>query len=248
MKPVESAPTVGLSRAAPSAGQIALGGLLIASAVLVANSNTFQLPFVFDDRASILDNPTIRHLWPIWDALSPPRGTGVTVAGRPVLNLSFAFNYAISGLDGWSYRALNLAIHALAGLTLFGLIRRTLALPAPAARFGEHARLLALTITGIWALHPMQTESVTYLVQRAESLMGLFYLLTIYCYLRSVDARRPGIWYGLAIAACLFGMGTKEVMVSAPLMVLLHDRTFVAGSFAAAWRRRKGLYAGLACT
>ncbi len=225
-----------------------LGGLVIFGATLAANSNTFRLPFVFDDRASVLENPTIRHLWPLWDALSPPHGTGVTVAGRPVLNLSFAFNYAISGLDGWSYRALNLVIHALAGLTLLGLVRRTLALPALAVRFGEQAGWLALTIAGVWTLHPLQTESVTYLVQRAESLMGLFYLLTMYGYVRSIDARRPGIWHGLAVAACLLGMGTKEVMVSAPLMVLLHDRTFVAGSFAAAWRRRKGLYVALACT
>lgn len=224
---------------------ILLGGAGLALAAFAAYANSFQAAFVFDDRASVLDNPTIRSLG---QALFPPGGTGVTVAGRPILNLSFALNYAISGLDGWSYHALNLVIHVLSGLALFGLVRRTLARPPLAARFGEPAGWLALAIAGVWTLHPLQTESVAYLAQRAESLMGLFYLLTLYCFVRSADTARPAAWYGLATTACLLGMGTKEVMVSAPLMVLLHDRTFVAGSFAEAWRRRKALYAGLAST
>jgi tetratricopeptide (TPR) repeat protein len=243
---------------------LAGGGIVLAG--LAAYHNSFPAPFVFDDRASILDNPTIRHLWPVWEALSPPHGAGVTVAGRPILNLSFAINYAISGLDGWSYHLLNLVIHILAGLTLFGIVRRTLLRSVGAQAVGAqtccalgdgrsksaplHADAIpiALTIALLWTLHPLQTESVTYLVQRAESLMGLFYLLTMYCYIRSVDAPRPGIWQGLAVTACLLGMGTKEVMVTAPLMVLLYDRTFVAGSFREAWRTRGRFYAVLGAT
>ncbi len=102
-------------------------GLAIVAAAFVAYANTFSAPFVFDDVASITDNPTIRHLWPLRDALSPPPDWGFTVSGRPVLNLSLAVNYAISGLDVWSYHLVNLLIHALAGLALFGVVRRTLA-------------------------------------------------------------------------------------------------------------------------
>jgi tetratricopeptide (TPR) repeat protein len=89
---------------------------------------------------------------------------------------------------------------------------------------------------------------VTYIVQRAESLMGRFYLLTLYGFVRSVDAPAPGRWQVLSVAACLLGMATKENMVSAPVLVLLLDRTFAAGSFAEAWRRRRGFYAALATT
>jgi len=90
---------------------------------------------------------------------------------------------------------------------------------------------------------------VTYLVQRAESLMGLFYLTTLYCFIRGAQEENPGrVWPVLSICACLLGMGTKEVMVSAPVIVLLYDRTFLAGSFREAWRRRRGLLAGLAAT
>ena len=138
----------------------------------------------------------------------------------------------------------NLAIHYLAGLALFGIVRRTLA-----RRKDPAAALIAFSAALVWALHPLQTESVTYIIQRAESLMGLFYLVTLYCFIRGAEAdgrQRP--WFALCVAACLLGMATKEVMVSAPLIVLLYDRTFVAGSFREAWRRRWGLHAALAAT
>jgi len=100
----------------------------------------------------------------------------------------------------------------------------------------------------LWLVHPLQTESVTYLVQRAESLMGLFYLLTLYCFIRGAEPGRPARWFVLSFVSCLLGMGTKEVMVSAPFIVLLYDRTFLAGSFAAAWQRRGRVYLALAST
>ena len=214
--------------------------LLIAAAALAAYANSFTGPFVLDDLPSIAANPTIRHLGA---ALRPSAAT--TGGGRPILNLSLAINYAISGSAVWSYHALNLAIHVLAGLALFGIIRRALE-----RRTGTAAPSIAFAAALLWILHPLQTESVTYIVQRAESLMGLFYLLTLYCFIRGsgtegVRARR---WYALSIAACLLGMGTKEVMVSAPLVALLYDRTFLAGGFREAWRRRAPVYAGLGCT
>ncbi|HEY5079078.1 MAG TPA: tetratricopeptide repeat protein, partial [Opitutaceae bacterium] len=170
---------------------------------------------------------------------------GSTVAGRPVLNLSLALNYAISGTGVWSYHAFNLAIHVLAGLALLGILRRTLAL-----RGDPRATAIALSVALLWTLHPLLTESVTYIVQRAESLMGLLYLLTLYCFLRGATATRRSAraWYALSIGACLLGMGTKEVMASAPLIVLLYDRTFVAGSFREAWRQRGRFHLGLGAT
>ena len=90
---------------------------------------------------------------------------------------------------------------------------------------------------------------MTYLSQRAESLMGLFYLFTLYCFIRGSEAAGGHLgWWLLAVAGCLFGMATKEVMVSAPVIIVLYDRTFVAGSFREAWQRRKGLYLALAAT
>ena len=212
---------------------------LIAAAAVAAYGWTFSAPMLFDDIDAIVKNPTIR----LWNtAFWAPGNT--TAAGRPILNLSFALNYAMSGTAVWSYHALNLAIHVLAGLTLFGIVRRTL------ARRGEAAAgLTGFAAALLWTLHPLQTESVTYIVQRAESLMGLFYLLTVYCFIRSAESEVPRRrWFACSVAACLLGMATKEVMVSAPLVVLLYDRTFLAGSFREAWRRRRGLHLALAAT
>ena len=251
---------------------IMLSAALIALSAVAAYHTSFAGSFVYDDEAAIVENPTIRQLWPIWPAFSPPCD-GRTVSGRPLLNLSLALNYALDGLDAWGYHALNLAIHIAAAWLLFGIVRRTFLTPALRNRFGRAATPLALASAVLWAVHPLQTESVTYIVQRAESLMGFFYLLTLYCVIRGTGAgtvpffaaqnptlsmavggekgdcppqRCSWLWYAAAVLACLLGMATKEVMVTAPLVVLLYDRTFVAGSFREAWRRRGRLYLGLA--
>jgi protein O-mannosyl-transferase len=220
-------------------------GVIVLAAV-AAYHNGFAGQFIFDDSVSITENPTIRHLWPIWNVLSPPATAGV--GGRPVVNLSLAVNYALGGRTVQGYHALNLAIHILAGLTLFGVARRTLLRQVLRGRFDTSAPRLALAAAVLWAVHPLQTEAVTYVSQRAESLMGLFYLLTVYCFIRGTESVRSGLWFTLSLVACLLGMASKEVMVSAPLLVLLYDRTFVAGSFREAWTRRWRLYLALAGT
>lgn len=219
-------------------GRIALGIVFL---TVLAYANSLTSFYLFDDAGAIIDNPTIRHLG---TALAPiPNGT--PVSGRPLVNLTFALNYEVSGLDVRSYHVANLLIHVLAVLALFGLIRRTLLLPAIAPRFREGATEIAGVASLLWAVHPLQTESVSYMSQRAESLAGLFYLLTLYAFVRGLQDRR---WLGLSVAACLAGMASKEVMVSAPIIVLLFDRTFCAGSFLAALRQRALYYAGLAAT
>ncbi len=286
-----------------------LAGAALVLAGLAVYANSLTGPFIFDDLLSIPQNPTIRRLLA---SLSPPGG-GVTVTGRPVLNLSFAVDYALSGNHVWSYHALNLLIHLCAGLALFGIVRRTLLNAGRGRRtppVGETAAFsdaalqsgagsIAFAAALLWLVHPLQTESVTYVVQRAESLMGLFYLLTFYCFIRGVERQEPrdqktrgpndqatkgptgeetrklggtsvprpagsparsrltsplpqslgsSVWFAASFLSCLLGMGTKEVMVSVPVMVFLYDRAFLAGSFRAAWHRRGRVHLALAAT
>ena len=218
------------------------------AAGLLAYHNSFTGSFILDDLQAIPENPSIRHLWPIWQPLSPPHKGGLTVEGRPLINLSLAVNYAIGGTEVQGYHALNLTIHILAGLTLFGIMRRTLLQPRLCERFGAVANELALAVAVLWTVHPLQTESVTYIIQRAESITGLFYLLVLYCFIRATESARPHVWYGLCLSACALGMASKEVMASAPLLVMLYDRAFISGSFPEAWHRRWPLYLALAST
>ena len=220
---------------------------LLILATLAAYHNCLTAPFVFDDASAIVKNATIRHLWPLGGALTPPTEAG-GVCGRPLVNLTLAINYALSGTDTWSYHSLNLAIHILAGLALFGIARRTFLQPPLHARFGAVAQPLALVVAGLWTLHPLQTESVTFVVQRNESLMGLLFLLTLYAFIRGTKKSGASAWLILSVFTCLLGMASKEVMVSAPLIVLLYDRTFTAGTFRAAWQRRRKFYAALSAT
>jgi tetratricopeptide (TPR) repeat protein len=318
------------------AGWIPLvAGVLLVLAAFIAYSNSFAGPFIFDDEIWITRNPTLHHLWPLGPVLFPP--PDLVVRGRPILNLSLAINYALSGDRVGSYHGLNLTVHVVAALAVFGIVRRTLlrlrlrragpasagvrtgpasvglqtgpasvglraglvpvavraasgstnrqtAGPAlsqpevasPAPHFLDSATALAFVVALLWMLHPLQTEAVTYIIQRAESLMGMFYLLTLYCFIRGAErglgfmpdlqkarsqsARRgslpksafslqsSALWFAASIVSCLLGMATKEVMVSAPVIVLLYDRTFMAGSFREAWRQRRWVHLGLAAT
>jgi len=234
---------------------------LIVAAGLAAYSNCYKGQFVYDGVDAVEKNICIRKLWPLSEAMSLPlTKTGTTVDGRPVLSLSFALNYALFGPSLTAYHAGNLAIHIAAALVLFGLVRRVARGAGRGAGDG-----LAAAVALLWVVHPIQTESVTYVAQRAESLMGLFYLLTLYAAVRGFecDARsgtsdsRPAtsdrrrarrLWYAASIVACGLGMATKEVMISAPLVVLACDYIFVRGSLKEIFRRRWGFCAGLAAT
>lgn len=220
---------------------------LIFLAGLAAYHNSFRGAFVMDDSTAVVRNTTIRTpLTP--SVLSPPRRTAVS--GRPLVNLSLALNYAIGGLDVTSYHVVNLIVHVLAALVLFGVVRRTLSSPGLEDRYRERASELATAIALLWVVHPLASESVDYTIQRTELMMGLFLMLTLYCSFRSFEAprrpRRRRIWQAGALAAFALGMASKEVAAVAPLLVLVGDALFWSGSFRDAVLRRWRLYAGFA--
>jgi len=220
-----------------------LAAALIAVAALAAYHNSFTGPFVFDDTLAIVENTTLRQLGS-WDVLRPPAGQGLTVEGRPLLNVSLALNYAFGGPAVFGFHVANLAIHLATALALFGLIRRTLIRPVLPEPLRAHAAPLALVIALLWVVHPLQTESVTYIIQRAESLMGFFYVGAIYAFARGADGGGMR-WFAAAVLAAWCGAATKEVAAAIPLLALLYDRTFVAGAFRAAWQARRGVHLAL---
>jgi tetratricopeptide (TPR) repeat protein len=211
-------------------------GLLVAL-VAATYSTALHGAFVFDDFAGVVDNTSIRS----WStALTPPRNT--TVAGRPITNLTFAANYALSELSPGPIHATNIAIHLLAGLVLLLLVRATLRLPRFQDRFDP---LLAFFIAALWLVHPLQTESVTYVVQRVESLGGLFVLLTMLCSLKAHE-RQSWLWSIAAVVSALLGVGAKEIAAVAPVLVVLFDRAFLFDSLHTALKTRWKFYIALA--
>jgi tetratricopeptide (TPR) repeat protein len=181
------------------------------------------------------------------------------------VNLTFAINYRLDGFNPAGYHLVNVFVHICSAVLLWAVVRRTLRLEYFDGRFTSSAGWLALLAAMLWAVHPLLTEAVIYAVQRTELMMAMFYIATLYCSMRywaalnrplpSGEGRGEGqprqravFWLILAVIACLAGMASKEVMVSAPLMVLLFDRTFVAGSLPRALRRSWPLYVSLAAT
>lgn len=228
--------------AAPIAATSALWhGILVAAAAVLVYANSLSGPFILDDDAAITANPAIRSFRSV---LNDQRDT--PIAGRPVVGLSLAANYALGGLSVRGYHVVNVAIHATCGLLLLGLTRRTLSSPRLERRFGRRGADLALAVAVIWAVHPLNTEAVNYITQRTESLMALFYLLTLYASIRSMGSRHAATWQMLAAASCFLGMGCKETMATAPVMIVLYDRVFVFASFREGFSRRCRFYGCLA--
>lgn len=218
----------------------------LAAAIAIVYARALAGPFVFDDQTAIVGNTTLRALAPLGDVLVQP--PDLTISGRPLVALSLALNYAQAELDPRPYRATNALVHWLCALLVFGVLRRTLRSPRLAARFGPRADGLALAGAFLFALHPLASEVVCYVSARTESLMAAFYLATLYLAIRARESARPWGWVAGAVACCALGMACKEVMVSAPLVVALHDWVFWGRAEGRARRVRAATWAGLAAT
>src|SRR5688500_4254095 len=224
---------------------------LVASVVVAAGGlaylTSFSGVFVFDDVPAIVENHSIRSL-SLPEVLRPP--ASATVSGRPVANVTFALNYMV-GAGPFGFHLVNLSVHLAAALLLVGVVRRSLdqvtTLGTSAAAAG-----LAAVIGLLWVTHPLHVSSVTYIVQRVESLMGLLFLATLYSAIRAWEparARDHRRWVLLSAVCCALGMATKEPMVMAPVLVWLWDVVFQKSSWLP-WRNteRRAIYAMLAAT
>jgi tetratricopeptide (TPR) repeat protein len=218
---------------------------VIAAVIAAAYSNSFQGPFVIDDQASVVQNPSIRDLTRLDRVFSPTPDS--PVAGRPLVNLTFAIDYALYGLSVTGYHVTNLAWHLACAWLLFAVVRRTFAQPSMPPGVARDAPDLALAVALVWGVHPLTTEVVDYLSQRTEAMMACFLLLTLYAAIRSTTSTDRG-WHALAIGACLAGTLCKETIAVAPLLVALYDRVFVYRSWKDAAAARGSLYLGLAAS
>jgi protein O-mannosyl-transferase len=214
--------------------------LILLLAGVAVYSNSFHAPLIFDDDICVLKNPDIRTLSPIWRPLL--FNDHSTSYGRSISNFSYALNYAMGGVSVYSYHVMNVLIHVFSAAFLFGIVRRTLLLPPLKDRLSQQATGLGFTISLLWMLHPIQTACVTYIAQRPSILVGFFYLLTLYCFIRSQDSSPSLAWQVGAILACALGMLSKEIMITCPMFIFLYDRIFCSLSFKTLWEKRRKFY------
>ncbi len=223
-------------------------GWLIIGLALLAYANSFRVPFLFDDVPSIAENAAIYPAphWP--DALGLDLPGGLTVSGRPGLNLSFALNTTLAGPGIVGFHVFNLLIHLGTGTLIWLVLGRALRRPPLPGWTREAAPWLATITSAWWLLHPLQTEAVTYIVQRAESLAALSIMAALFAFDRGLAAtgRVATRWFVAAALINALGMTTKEVVAVAPLLFWAYDRTFYAGTWRSALRARPLPYLGLA--
>jgi len=214
---------------------LTLAGVL----VILAYARALNGPFVFDDHRNISDNAHIRlRHWTssaILDAAfkSPAKN-------RPVANISFALNYAFRRLDRRAMRVVNILIHLANAAVLYFFLEATLATPALHEQRNALNWLPAATAL-VWALHPLHTESVSYIVQRMTSMAALFYMLSLLCYAKArLATKRPArrMLYALCIFSGLLALGSKEISAMVPLFILLYEWFFFQ-SCSAAWLKKK---------
>lgn len=230
----------------------AIAVLLIAAGGLAAYANGFTDLFLgLDAKQSIRDNPHIRSLWPLSEALSLPLWGSVvvteqhpSVAYRPTYSFLLALTHHFFGLAPQAFHAVALGIHILAGLVLFGLVRRTASRWSRDSLPADRATWFALAVALVWLLHPLQTESVTYFAQLSEASMGLMLFVAIGCAARAIDGPSRRGWQAAAVAACALSMGSKQSAVILPLLVLSYDHVF--GADDGRRRYRPGFYVALA--
>ncbi len=199
---------------------------------------SFKTPFIFDDDRTVSLNENIMHLWPAdW----------LLHESRPAGSLTFALNYQLTGLSLTGFHLTNTAIHVLSAWVLFLLLSLVLRLPGKDQLPALKAQGLAFAVALIWLVHPLNTQAVSYIAQRYESQMGLFFLTTIYCLTRGSLATKGSKWgwYVGAIAAGWLGMGTKEVMCTVLVVGPLFDRAFLASTWKEVVRQRGWVYASI---
>jgi Flp pilus assembly protein TadD len=222
---------------------IAIGA--ITATVLSCYAHTLRYPFIFDDIPNIESNQNIRMESLSLDAIKRA-SFEAPVKGRPLAHLSFALNYWLGGLDVWGYHAVNIAIHIAASILVYFLADVTLRLyrSTEGIRVGwlnDNRRLYIAVLTSlIFALHPMQIQSVTYLVQRMNSMAAAFYLLALWLYilgrLRPMGKRRWLYWIA-ALGSWGISLGSKQIGIVLPVTILLYEWFFFQ-NLSGRWIRR----------
>ena len=247
--------------------------LILTLLVAAIYADTLKVPYYFDDSHNIRDNPHIR-LQDLSFKNLLKAGFESPASNRPVANISFGLNYYVGGSDVFGYHLVNIIIHMTTGLLLFFLMKTTLQLSGwtggdfsalKAADGGSEpargwrsldASVVSFWAAALWLVHPVQTQSVTYIVQRMNSMAALFFVLSLLLYVqgrisqkRRSDSLRPlsippAVWFGGSLAGGLLALGSKEIAGTLPFVVFLYEWYFFQ-DLSRSWLKRNLIYAVL---
>ena len=201
---------------------------LIVGVALVAYSNTFHVPFQFDDRPNIINNPNVQIKVFTWERLEQLVRNTYKETIRVFSYFTLALNYYFGEFNVFGYHLVNFFIHITSGIFLYWFLLLTFNLPSLKEKYGPFSYKVALFSSLIFIAHPIQTQSVTYIVQRMSSMAGMFYLLSLILYIKGrLSFGRTRLFYfgGMALSY-LLGVFSKENVAILPLFVALYEFYF----------------------
>ncbi len=190
-------------------------------------SNAINGPFIFDDWPNIFENEAIRL-----KTFSPTNLLKVALENeknrhRPVPMLSFAINYYIHQYNVAGYHIVNICIHIINGILLYYLLMTTLSFPVNSSRVRERALLISMVGAFIWLIHPIQTQSVSYITQRMNSMSALFFLLAMIFYTRARSVSKNNIlWWSGVVISGVMGVLCKQNAAMLPVFIFLYEYFF----------------------
>ncbi|MFQ5454578.1 MAG: tetratricopeptide repeat protein [Nitrospirota bacterium] len=227
--------------------------LIIPVIVIILYSNTIDVPFYFDDYAIIVDNIFIKITTLSPDGFMKGIFNNDSVR-RLVTNITFAINYYFGGLDVSGYHIVNIIIHIITTISLYLFLKITLEIRGQRIKefrvssfeFRDKPFWIAIIAALLWSTSPVQTQAVTYIVQRATSMATMFYILSLLCYVKGrvswnrsqkSKVRNKGksdglltsnFWLLTSLFFALLAFGSKEITITLPLIIILYEIYFFA--------------------
>jgi tetratricopeptide (TPR) repeat protein len=212
--------------------------LLFGVIVFLLYSNTFQSPYIFDDWYHIEANRHIRLTSLSWDGIR--QAAFDSPLNRPVAYITLGLNYYFHGYALFGYHLVNIIIHLGAAIFLYLFLQTTLSLQQ-ARQKNNYGAWLPVTAALIWLVHPLQVQSVTYIIQRMNSLAAMFFILSMLLYARGRLAKVRGVKAAFLLGSLCSGilaLGSKEIAATLPLFILLYEWFFFQ-DLSFAWLRNK---------
>ena len=235
-KPPVHGPVFNLTGVHPRLGFYVLIVLIPIFGIL-AYSNTFHAPFQWDESAFIEKNPIVKDLSYFLET-SKAKGYEYYPAlkGRYIGYLTFALNYKMHGLDVTGYHVVNIVIHLINALLVYLFVALTFKTPfMMESPLSYYSKVIAFFSAMLFVSHPVQTEAVTYIFQRLASLVTLFYILSLVCYIKArLEGQTSTSTFAFAFAflSVLFAvlaMKTKENAFTLPVVLAIYEFSFFRG-------------------
>lgn len=201
-------------------------------------------PFQFDDLANITKRFDIRFFksWTFWDFFSP----------RWISDILNKISYKIGRFDPWCYRILNILIHVAAGMVLYLIFFKLLSYSKKNEFFRNNASLISFCTSALFLLHPVQTQTVSYVVQaRLEGLAALFVFSAAYFLIKisyAPSKLQKYLFTFLFILCGALSCGTKEIVIISPFLMMLIDWFFISETDWQSFKSRLGIHIGFMLT